>query len=90
MKAQMKRFNPTILVREEIFLKQNLTMPTRAPARLLKNPAIQKRGASFSSIKSKMNYKVSAPNNKESIGLSGKDDWISRQNHAEEFSVKPR
>ena len=57
MKAEMKRFNPTILEREEIFLKQNLTMPTRPPARLLKNPAIQKRGASFSSIKSKMNYK---------------------------------
>jgi hypothetical protein len=55
MKAEMKRFNPTILVREEIFQKQNLTMPTRPPARLLKNPAIQKGGASLSSINSKMN-----------------------------------
>jgi hypothetical protein len=58
MKAELKRFNQTILVREEIFQKQNLTMPIRPPARLLKTPAIQKRGASFSSIKSKMNYKA--------------------------------
>ena len=57
MKVEMNIFNPTVLLREEIFQKQNLRMPTRTPARLLKNPAIQKRGASFSSIKSKMNYK---------------------------------
>ena len=31
-----------------------------------------------------------APNNRATIGLSGKDDWRSRQNHAEEFSVKPQ